>query len=205
MIARVGEARQAVHPEWQRPLTHTTIEVEEVLVGKAPANLTIEQLGGVLDGQVHYVPGDAVLKAGERCLLFLRNVDGGWFLTAMQQSKYELLEGERGTFVKRAFFEGLFVNTPEGLKPFAPPRKRPVQLLSIGLMWIGAGDDARTARAAGANGEKGVCELHTPSGQTIEVGCTDVGITGETEIIPRKIIGNHEHDVWSHVRFAKRN
>ena len=130
VIARVGEARQAVHPEWQRPLTHTTIEVEEVLVGKAPANLTIEQLGGVLDGQVHYVPGDAVLKAGERCLLFLRNVDGGWFLTAMQQSKYELLEGERGTFVKRAFFEGLFVNTPEGLKPFAPPRKRPVQLLS---------------------------------------------------------------------------
>jgi hypothetical protein len=130
VIARVGAARQAVHPKWNRPLTLTSIEVEEVLVGAAPASLSIEQLGGVLDGKVHYIPGDAVLKQGERCLLFLRNVEGGWFLTAMKQSRYQLLEGKRGTFVKRDLSEGLFVNTPNGLRPFAPPRNSPVQLLS---------------------------------------------------------------------------
>ncbi len=130
VIAMVGEVRQAVHPEWNRPLTLTSVEVEEVLVGAAPARLAIEQLGGVLDGKVHYIPGDAVLKRGERCVLFLRNVDGGWFLTAMKQSRYQLLEGKRGTFVKRDLSEGLFVNTPDGLRPFAPPRNSPVQLLS---------------------------------------------------------------------------
>ncbi len=130
VIATVGEARQAVHSEWNRPLTMTSIEVEEVLVGAAPATLTIEQLGGVLDGKVHYIPGDAVLKRGERCVLFLRKVDGGWFLTAMKQSRYQLFEGKRGTFVKRDLSEGLFVNTPDGLRPFAPPRNSPVQLLS---------------------------------------------------------------------------
>ncbi len=130
VVARVGAARSAVHPKWNRPLTLTSIDVEEALVGSAPSSLVIEQLGGVLDGKVHYIPGDARLKEGERCVLFLRQVDGSWFLTAMQQSKYQLLEGKRGTFVKRSGSEGLFVNTPEGLKPFAPPRKRPVQLLS---------------------------------------------------------------------------
>jgi hypothetical protein len=129
VIARVGLARQTVHPEWNRPLTLTAIEVEEVLVGSAPATLSIEQLGGVLNGKVHYIPGDASLKQGERCLLFLRKVDGGWYLTAMKQSKYELRESKRGTFVRRDLSEGLFVNTPDGLKAYEPPREQPVQLL----------------------------------------------------------------------------
>lgn len=129
VIARVGQARQSVHTEWNRPLTLTSIEVEEVLVGSAPATLSIEQLGGVLNGKVHYIPGDARLKQGERCLLFLRQVDGGWYLTAMKQSKYELRESKRGTFVSRDLSEGLFVNTPAGLKAYEPPRDKPVQLL----------------------------------------------------------------------------
>ena len=129
VIARVGQAHQTVHVEWNRPLTLTSIEVEEVLLGSAPATLSIEQLGGVLNGKVHYIAGDARLKQGERCLLFLRKVDGGWYLTAMKQSKYELRESKRGTFVKRDLSEGLFVNTPAGLKAYEPPRERPVQLL----------------------------------------------------------------------------
>ena len=129
VVARIGEARAAVHPKWNRPLTLTSIEVQEVLVGSAPASLTIEQLGGVLDGTVHYIAGDARLERGERCVLFLRKVNGGWFLTAMKQSKYELRESARGTFVRRDLSEGLFVKTPHGLEAYAAPRARPMQLL----------------------------------------------------------------------------
>ncbi|MBJ95679.1 MAG: hypothetical protein CMP23_14550 [Rickettsiales bacterium] len=129
VVARVTAVRHSVHPKWNRPLKHSRIEIEEVIVGSAPKVLSIEQFGGVLDGQVHYIPGDAHLLPGERCVLFLREVDGGWFLTAMKQSRYELIDGARATFVKRDLSEGLFVHTKEGLRPFAAPRQRPVQLL----------------------------------------------------------------------------
>jgi hypothetical protein len=47
------------------------------------------------------IPGDAVLEVGERCVLFLRTQDGGWFLTALEQSKYRIEETPKGALLTR--------------------------------------------------------------------------------------------------------
>jgi hypothetical protein len=130
VVARIGTAKVGVHPKWQRPITTTTVHVEELLLGSAPEMLTIEQFGGTIDGQTLYIPGDARFERGERCVLFLRQVDGDWFLTAMQQSKYEIRQGPRAQFLTRALSDGLFLRTEQGLKPMDEPPQKPVQTLA---------------------------------------------------------------------------
>ncbi len=129
VVASIGEAKVGVHPKWKRPITTTTVHVQEVIIGKAPAQLTIEQLGGTIDGKTLHIPGDASFRRGERCVLFLRQLDGEWFLTAMQQSKYELREERRGTFLRRSLSEGLFVWGRDGLQPYQEPPTRPLSTL----------------------------------------------------------------------------
>ena len=80
-----------------------------------------------------------------------------------------------------------------------------MQLFGIGLVRVGAGDDARAARAARADGEEGVGELHSALGQAIEMRRPDFGIAGAAKVVPRQIIGDHEHDVRSRVCLAKRS
>ncbi len=90
VIATVGKAEPGVHERWGRPITLTTVRIEEVLVGHAPAELRIEQLRGELDGVSSMIPGDADLVEGERCVLFLRAEKDKWHLTALGQSKYRI-------------------------------------------------------------------------------------------------------------------
>jgi len=129
VVATIGSARVEVHPKWQRPITLTTIHVAEVLLGSAPKKLTIEQFGGTIAGKTLYIAGDARFEQGERCVLFLRQLDGNWFLTAMQQSKYEIHEAARQVFLRRPLSDGLFVRTDKGLKPFKEPPNKPVLTL----------------------------------------------------------------------------
>jgi len=129
VVASIGESKVGLHPQWKRPITTTTVHVQEVILGKAPQQLTIEQLGGTIDGKTLHIPGDASFRRGERCVLFLRQLEGEWFLTAMQQSKYELREERRGTFLRRSLSAGLFVWGRDGLQPYQEPPTRPVSTL----------------------------------------------------------------------------
>jgi len=114
VVATVGEARQALHPDWGRPVTFTTVRVEEVLRGDAPASLEIQQLRGERDGQVSRIPGDPELAAGERCVLFLRLERGDWFLTALGQSRYRIVrEGDQERLVHDVGL-ALFERTDDG-------------------------------------------------------------------------------------------
>lgn len=124
VLATVESVRQAIHPRWKRPLTMTRIRVDEVLAGDAPSHLEIEQFGGEVDGRVTYVPGDANLIPGERCALFLRYRDGGWFLTAMEQSKFRLVETKQGLRLERDLGVQLFRHAEDGsLEETRAPRR----------------------------------------------------------------------------------
>ena len=130
VVAKVGEVKAEAHPTY-RIVTRTKIEVDEVLLGQAPKELRIEQIGGSLDGVTVYVPGDARFEAGERCVLFLRQVEGGWFLTAMEQSRYALQErGRLGTVMQRELHSGLYKRDDQGrLVEFTEAPDRPIKLL----------------------------------------------------------------------------
>ncbi len=114
VVATVTHQRPSVHPQWGRAMTLTTLDIERVLVGKAPSSVEIQQLGGERDGQVLHVPGDATWELGERAVVYLRQVDGEWFLTAMEQSKYRLVPSIDGEVLERQLSGGLYVRQPDG-------------------------------------------------------------------------------------------
>lgn len=126
VVATVGTSTNAKSEQYNAPITLTKIKVDEVLYGTAPKELTIEQMGGTLGDQTMYVPGDARFEANTRVVLFLRNVDGGWYLTAMEQSLYRIV----GQELKRELTGGMWIRSPAGrLVEFHEPSDRPVKTL----------------------------------------------------------------------------
>lgn len=114
VVATVTHQAVSRHAEWGRAVTASTIAVEQVLLGQAPEVLTIQQLGGELDGELLYIPGDARLAVGHRVVLFLKNDGGDWFLTAMEQSKYDVVPTIDGETLERELSGGLFVHDATG-------------------------------------------------------------------------------------------
>lgn len=138
VVATVGTSRQAVHPQFQRPMTYTTMHIDEVLYGEAPRSVEIEQMAGTLDGITSRIPGDALFESGEQCVLFLRYVEGGWYLTSLGQSKYQLVAGPRGLMLHRELAMALYSRDDAGrLHRMEEPPQRPRNL-----------DDLRTSMAA---------------------------------------------------------
>jgi len=89
--ATVGSSHQLVDPDLGKPFTYTTVVIEEVLHGRAPATVQVRQMRGVIDGVAHLVPGDGRLREGGRVVLFLTlHADGHWYLTALAQSVWEV-------------------------------------------------------------------------------------------------------------------
>lgn len=131
VVATIGKVEAEAH-ETYRIVTRTSIKVDEVLFGQAPAELRIEQIGGTLAGVTVFVPGDARFEAGERCVLFLRQVEGGWYLTAMEQSRYELRQQPRlGATMHRVLHTGLYKWDERGkLVEFTEAPDRPIKLLT---------------------------------------------------------------------------
>ena len=134
VVARVGSTRQSVHPNWNRPLTHTRVDVEEVLWGEAPQSLEIVQYKGVLEGRHHKLAGDPELESGERCVLFLLQDEGKWYLTALDQSKYRILPAESplGQVLERKVQTALFTREFDGLQRYIPPTPPPLK--TVGSM-----------------------------------------------------------------------
>ena len=79
-----------------------------------------------------YVPGDARLKAGSKVVLFLNEQGGNWYLTALEQSKYDLERHHRlGWIMKRTLHEGILTRDENGsLIPFKPIQPKPYLTLS---------------------------------------------------------------------------
>ena len=130
VVARVGTSRVGMEPEGRFPLTFHRLEIEEALHGAAPATLELAQYGGEVDGRVHFLSGDAELKPGERCVLFIKHVksEGIWYLTALAQSKYAIVQHpKRGERLERAHPHDLFVRDADGaLSPWSESLPRPV-------------------------------------------------------------------------------
>ena len=62
----------------------------------------LTQAGGTIGERTLFIPGDARLKQGERCVFFLNEEAGSWYLTALQQSRYLLVpDARRGTLMQR--------------------------------------------------------------------------------------------------------
>jgi hypothetical protein len=96
IVASVGAQRVEFNEDLRTTVTRTRLDVVEVLYGVAPSVLDIEQIGGRLGDRIVSLPGDAKLRTGEVCVLFLFKNKQGWYLTALQQSKYSLSDGEGG-------------------------------------------------------------------------------------------------------------
>jgi hypothetical protein len=96
VIASVGAQRVGFNENLKTTVTRTRLEVLEVLSGAAPPTVEIEQVGGQLGERFVSLPGDAKLVPGELCVLFLFKNSQGWYLTALQQSKYSLSRGKDG-------------------------------------------------------------------------------------------------------------
>ena len=120
--ATLGEQYYALHPTWGRPTTITKVHVDEVLAGAAPNAFTIEQIGGVWGGEMLHVAGDAELKTGDQVVLFVRDTgDAHWYLTAMEQSLYQVVPSVDGLALERELGDGLLLRAPEGgFKKFEP-------------------------------------------------------------------------------------
>jgi hypothetical protein len=150
-VVTVGTAKQGVHPQWGRPITRTELKIDELLYGSAPAAVVIEQFGGTVDGKTLRMPGDARFEPGERCVVFLRQQDGQWFLTAMEQSKYRIVRQGRLDVLERSLGDGIFVRGGDGhLLPYEERLPKPVYLLSDLRAAL-----ARVARAPAGGSEGG--------------------------------------------------
>jgi len=131
VIARVGSAEVLPHDQYETVMTRTTLRIEEVLYGAAPEQVLIHQVGGTLAGRTVVVPGDASFEQGERCVLFLRQVEGRWYLTAMEQSKYRLADHPKfGTLMTRELSDGIRIRDAKGaLAPYSPAVRSPMKRL----------------------------------------------------------------------------
>ena len=123
--------------------------MDEVLYGAAPAELELHQIGGTIGEQTVHIPGDAVFKRGELCVLFLRQHEGRWYLAAMEQSKYRLVEDPRfGLLMERTLGDGIVTRDEQGrLVDYVEPIQLPIKRLESFR--------AQLARlSAGAEGQK---------------------------------------------------
>lgn len=74
--------------------TQSRVEVREYLKGQGGAELTVQQLGGTLDGLTMHVSGSPHLKVGAEYVLFLVKGEGSLtHIVSLSQGVYELSEG----------------------------------------------------------------------------------------------------------------
>ncbi len=119
ILATVGEQRVDRDPATGRLFTHTAVHLQKSLYGDAPVDFEVHQMGGRLGDEILRLPGDATLIPGEAVCLFVRQVDGFWYLTALQQSKYSVIPSLDGTLLERDLDEGLFHRSKVGpMRPF---------------------------------------------------------------------------------------
>lgn len=109
--------------------TDTFLFVDDVLKGGAKIGtiVVVRQWGGTLDGVTYVLTGDARLSVGEVSVLFLADREPGSgvvFLTALSQSKFDVVESRDGTLVLSRDFNGLNFYDPWAEQPLTVVEKQ---------------------------------------------------------------------------------
>ncbi len=121
VIATVVDESYGVLMPWNMEVTDTRVEVEEVLYGEVPATLSFRKIGGPIP-----VPGVESFVPEERCVIFLRKGDdGAWWVTAVGQSKMELVDGPAGEIATRKMTVSAYVRDEAGELVSYVPRGEP--------------------------------------------------------------------------------
>jgi hypothetical protein len=84
----------------RRIVTYTRVRVEETVAAEASgAEILVRTFGGIVDDVGQVVYGEALLKRGERSLLFVRkNADGKLAVAGMAQGHFPLKVDAKGVF-----------------------------------------------------------------------------------------------------------
>ena len=123
---KVGKAVTTVSDDGTAIVTRTEVTVTQLLKGSAPATFVIEQIGGTFKGKTQKLTGDAILRAGEDAVLFVRNVapttpGAPMFLTALAMSVYHV---DAKGLVFRDLDDLTLVERKDGrLQPVEPPHE----------------------------------------------------------------------------------
>lgn len=151
VLATVGEQRVDRDPTTGRLHTHTVIHQQKSLYGAAPQAFEVHQMGGRLGDEVLIIPGDATLVPGDEVCLFVREMNGFWYLTAMQQSAYTVVPSLDGPQLERELDGGLFLRSKGGeMRPFVDDSEGfPMTLARLTLVLDGVSAVASVANTRG--------------------------------------------------------
>lgn len=117
VLGTVIEQRAAYLDEYGIEVNETRIAVEQTLRGTPPADLWFRTLGGPVP-----VPGVEQFAIDERAVVFLRQADGAWWVTAMGQSKMTVTDGPLGEVATRQMHVSAYVRDDAGnLVAYRPP------------------------------------------------------------------------------------
>ncbi len=98
VVAKASE-RQSLWedtPSGRRIVTYTRLDVERAVVGEPGTSVWVRTLGGTVGDVGQWVSGEAVIKPGERSLLFLHKASSAVVVTAMAQGHYPVIVAEGG-------------------------------------------------------------------------------------------------------------
>ena len=130
--AKVGDAKTFTDAKWKKPMTNTTLEIQQVYLGdKAMKRAVVQQLGGEVHGVTLKIAGDAKLVKGAEVIVFLKRGDGGvYYLSAMAQASYELQRKGGKAWVQRDL-SGLAFPSPLDPRDLKPASEGPRELASF--------------------------------------------------------------------------
>ncbi len=95
-VARV-DARLVIDDRGAAPHTRSTIEIIDVLKGRAEDRVQVDEIGGIIQGRGTWIAGTPRFRLGEECVVFLRALPGGTYRTyAMAQGHFEVRPGVPG-------------------------------------------------------------------------------------------------------------
>ena len=99
VVAKSGQTDELSMPE-----TQFSVEVLDTVKGSLAGTVTVNQFGGVADGQTVLLEGDALLEPGETYLLATRTrADRGWETVVASDGKVKVKGAEHGRQLKARF------------------------------------------------------------------------------------------------------
>lgn len=97
-------------------VTDVTIAPTQTLLGGEQKTLTFRQWGGETAEKRSAIPGDARFEVGEEVIVFLRRADKapGLFLSALGQSKFQVIRTDKSTIATRELHDISFLRDGDG-------------------------------------------------------------------------------------------
>jgi hypothetical protein len=107
--------------------TDVRVRIEKLVRGQVQGDeVLVRQPGGVLGGLGMKVVGAARFRSGERVLLFLQPIAGGFFCVGLAQGKYDVFRDAKGAVRVRRSMEGVALLTPWGTVDHPPAEPTPL-------------------------------------------------------------------------------